>query len=128
MLSWPNAVALTNNPAADRSLQTNFESCPATTLKPGRYGGQTTSATSLCGPESVAVDGNGNLYVADSYNHRVLLYQPPFSNGKAASRVLGQNDFSGKYANAAGVAARSSLYYPRGLAIAPNGTLYVADE
>jgi sugar lactone lactonase YvrE len=129
VLSWPNAVALTNNQAADLVIgQSNLTTLGNDPEAGSCYGGQTTSATSLCGPESVAVDVNGNLYVADSYNHRVLLYQPPFSNGKAASRVLGQNDFSGKYANAAGVAARSSLYYPRGLAIAPNGTLYVADE
>jgi len=35
------------------------------------------SASSLCGPEGVAVDGAGNLYVADSDNHRVLRFDSP---------------------------------------------------
>jgi hypothetical protein len=32
------------------------------------------SATSLYGPEAVAVDASGDLYVTDSYNNRVLYY------------------------------------------------------
>ena len=35
------------------------------------------SESSLCGPEGVAADGAGNLYVADSYNHRVLRFDSP---------------------------------------------------
>ena len=33
-------------------------------------GGAATSA-SLCGPEGVAVDSTGNLYIADRWNHRI---------------------------------------------------------
>jgi hypothetical protein len=35
------------------------------------------SAGSLCAPYGVSVDGDGNLYVADNQNHRVLEYDCP---------------------------------------------------
>ncbi len=38
-------------------------------------------ADSLCGPARMAVDQNGNLYVADAGNNRVLVYNTPFNAG-----------------------------------------------
>ena len=35
-------------------------------------------ADSLCAPARMAVDQKGNLYVADSANNRVLVYNTPF--------------------------------------------------
>jgi len=55
---------------------------------------QPLSATSLCGAEGLAWDSSGNLWVADAICNRVLEYAPPFSNGMAASLVLGQPDFT----------------------------------
>ncbi len=37
-------------------------------------------ADSLCGPARMAVDAQGNLYVADSGNNRVLEYNTPFNS------------------------------------------------
>ena len=37
-----------------------------------------TGADSLCGPEGIAVDGAGNLYVADTIDSRVLEFARPF--------------------------------------------------
>src|SRR5271156_3942859 len=48
-------------------------------------GGQADAAT-LCGPLGVAVDGAGNLYVADTQNNRVLEYNPPFNSGVTAGQ------------------------------------------
>ena len=66
------------------------------------------SAATLCGlPEdtlsvlehksfvSMVVDQQGNLYVPDSFNHRVLKYVRPFSTDTIADEVWGQTDFSG---------------------------------
>ena len=39
----------------------------------------TTGAGSICNPAGVAVDGAGNLYVADTVNNRVLEYSNPFA-------------------------------------------------
>ncbi len=44
---------------------------------------------SLCGPSRMAVDQKGNLYVADSGNNRVLVYNTPFN---AASGEPGAGD------------------------------------
>jgi sugar lactone lactonase YvrE len=40
-------------------------------------------------PASVRLDNSGTLYVADSLNNRVLVFEPPFSNGMSASSLLG---------------------------------------
>lgn len=46
-------------------------------------------------------DTQGNLYVTDSYNHRVLKYNSPFAQSGtiAANDVWGQNDFTGNSCN-----------------------------
>jgi regulation of enolase protein 1 (concanavalin A-like superfamily)/sugar lactone lactonase YvrE len=61
-------------------------------------------------PGSVRVDARGVVYVADSYNDRLLAYAPPLSSGMPASYTLGQN-----------------LYRPMGLEIGPDGDLWVND-
>jgi len=55
-----------------------------------------TSQNGLDGPASVAFDKQGNMWVSDTHNCRVLEFRPPFSNGLNASIVLGQGDFSTK--------------------------------
>ena len=55
---------------------------------------------------TMAVDGDGNLYVPDSFNHRVLKYDNPFESDSIADEVWGQNDFSGLVCN------RGALEYP----------------
>ncbi len=52
------------------------------------------SPTSLRSPNGVATDGT-RLFIADTLNNRVLIYnQIPTKNGAAASVVLGQPDFA----------------------------------
>jgi sugar lactone lactonase YvrE len=91
------------------------------------------SAVILCGPESVAVDSAGNLYVADTYNHRVMVFLNPDSDADptTADVVLGQPDMTGFNINydsnpADGIV--EGFYFPRGLALDPNDNLYVVDE
>ncbi len=48
---------------------------------------------------SMVVDGDGNLYVPDSNNHRVLKYDNPFENDSVADQVWGQVDFTGMVCN-----------------------------
>jgi NHL repeat-containing protein len=55
--------------------------------------GCSTTAEGVCSPAGTAFDGKGRLFVADSGSNRVLVYNPPFTNGMAASRVMGQPDF-----------------------------------
>jgi hypothetical protein len=56
--------------------------------------------SSLYDPQNIAFDLLGNLWVADSYNNRVLMYKADrihpnrFHNGQPANVVIGQPDFS----------------------------------
>src|SRR5690606_36022197 len=70
------------------------------------------TAASLNFPIGVAVDDSGNLYVADSDNHRILIFSETPGANPQASIVLGQGgDFTTGSENKGGVSA-SSLSYP----------------
>ncbi len=90
-------------------------------------GGLGVTATTLCDSSGLAVDGSGNLYVADTANERVLEYSTPLTN-TTANQVFGQGgSFTSSASNYDGVTA-NSLYYPFGVAVDGSGHLYVADD
>ncbi len=92
------------------------------------------TASSLNNPSGLALDFWGNLYVADTGNNRVLVYEPTFdqddfptfTNGMAAAVVIGQSNFTSKTAPNPPTAA--SLDQPMGLAIDYYDNLVVADS
>ena len=59
-----------------------------TTGEPG------TAANSLRGPREVAFDNSGDLWVADTLNNRILEFEPNFTSGMSATRVVGQSSFT----------------------------------
>ena len=69
----------------------------------------------------LAFDGAGGLYVADSGNHRVRYIAP---DGRIAT-VAG--DGQPGYAGDDGPAQNARLNYPTGVALGPDGALYIAD-
>ena len=86
-----------------------------------------TSQFGLCGPQGVALDAMGNLYVADNKNNRVLEYNFPSVN-TIATRVFGQGGiFTTTTANKGGVSA-NSLSGPAGIAFDSASNLWVADS
>ena len=88
------------------------------------------AANTLNYPRGLAVDAAGRLWVADTFNHRVLRFDSAASkaNGAAADGVLGQPDFTSTCANRGGAAAaQDSLNTPRGVAVDTAGRLWVAD-
>ena len=90
--------------------------------------GGTVAAGTLCTPMAATFDGQGNLYVADSGNNRVLEYSTPFGASAAASRVLGQSgNFTTADCNLGGVSGHS-LCAPSGVAFDLGGHLYIADS
>jgi sugar lactone lactonase YvrE len=74
------------------------------------------SANKLLRPTGVTIDAIGNIYVADSENHRIQKWAPGASSG---TTVAGGNGF--------GFAA-NQLNYPDGVAIDATGNIYVADR
>ena len=83
-----------------------------------------TTANGLCLPTSVAFDKHGNAWVADQGNCRVLEFTPPFSNGMAASLVLGQPDLSTGCSTTGG---QNGMHSPEFLTFDKSGNLWVSD-
>jgi uncharacterized protein (TIGR03437 family) len=85
---------------------------------------------SMNGPRAVAMDGSGNLWVADSGNHRVLRFPAAVLNSPApgADLVLGQRDFLSNSANRSGEGVSGSGFdTPAGVALDSRGNLFVSD-
>ncbi|HVY93051.1 MAG TPA: hypothetical protein VHA14_09895, partial [Bryobacteraceae bacterium] len=64
--------------------------------------------TGLNNPTGVAVDANGNLYVADTGNNRILRYPQPFNPANVnefPSLVIGQKSLATSTANLNGLSA-----------------------
>ncbi|CAK0864411.1 unnamed protein product [Prorocentrum cordatum] len=85
----------------------------------GYADGQGAAASFWC-PMGVAVDGAGNVFVADSYNHRIR----KISAGGAVSTLAGSGDMG--YADGQGAAA--SFWCPMGVAVDGAGNVFVADS
>jgi sugar lactone lactonase YvrE len=84
------------------------------------------SASSLSAPTDMILDLDGNLYVVDALNNRVLVYFDPLNSDTIADIVFGQPNFISNTANNGGV-SDSSLWLPQGLTLDTAGNLYVAD-
>ena len=92
------------------------------------------TAHDLCDPKAVAVDGSGNLYVADTGNQRVLEYNTPFSSTPTANKVFGQggsfssNACNGDTIDIGPISSADDLCDPSGVAVDASSHLYVADS
>jgi sugar lactone lactonase YvrE len=78
-------------------------------------GNPSSAATDEFGPSAIAFDSDGNLFVADADNNRVLEYQPPFSTGMAASVAIGQPSLTSNSA----ATTETGLSNPLGVTIQP---------
>jgi len=87
------------------------------------YSGDGATATSaqLNGPQSVAVDAAGNLYIADTENNRVRQVRPD-----STISTIGGNGLAG-YAADGVPATATQVGNPTGVAVDGFGNLYVAD-
>ena len=82
------------------------------------------SAVNMSSPAGTAFDAQGDLWVADWGNNRVLEFDPPFHTGMAASLVLGQSTFT----TSSSATTASNLDLPVGPTFDAQGNLWVADE
>jgi sugar lactone lactonase YvrE len=84
--------------------------------------GSTATGAQLSAPTGVVVDGNRNIYIADSNNHRVRKVTPNGVITTVAGTGTAGNGGDGGQATAA------QLNYPYGVAVDGSGNLYIADS
>ncbi|HKE22335.1 MAG TPA: hypothetical protein VKB88_08090 [Bryobacteraceae bacterium] len=96
-------------------------------------GGPATGAQ-LSNPQGVAVDNAGNIFIADSQDHRIRKATP----GGTITTVAGNSPpiagnpggplyFHGGFSGDGGPAVDAQLYYPTDVAVDYSGNLYLAD-
>ncbi|MBN2165048.1 MAG: T9SS type A sorting domain-containing protein [Marinilabiliaceae bacterium] len=114
VLIW-NTIPTTNGAPADVVIgQTNFtDTLPGCTENKMKF------------PWGIFVNNDGKLFINDSYNHRVLIYNTiPTTNGAPADVVIGKPDFStSSFGNAANQMGLS--YYST---VSPDGKLLISDR
>jgi DNA-binding beta-propeller fold protein YncE len=99
--------------------------CITGSARSHRYGGDNGPAVSasLNFPTAVAIDRLGNIYIADTMNHRVRMVDA--TTGAISTLAgTGQARFSGD----GGPADQASLNEPSALVIDDEGRLYIADQ
>ncbi len=130
VLGWKSLAAFASGGPADLVIgQADFNASRC------NRGAASADATTLCGPAGVAVDGAHRVYIGDTQNNRILVFDDPFaalvSNGQSSNfeavLVFGQGgDFTVQTANAGGRSA-DSLNGPEGVAVDADGNLFAAD-
>ncbi len=74
-------------------------------------------------PDAIAVGPDGSLYIAEQIAMRVRRVSPDGIISTVAGSGTGSSGFGGD----GGPATQARLSYPKGLAVGPDGSLYIAD-
>jgi uncharacterized protein (TIGR03437 family) len=93
VLAWRNTAGFTNGAPADvvvgqRDMLSTSAGGPGTPMTRG-----------LSAPTGIALDAQGNLYVVDAGNNRILRFPAPLSGNPGDPDVIGQPDFNGNKPN-----------------------------
>ena len=100
--------------------------CPASAgISASSLGNSTSVADQVLG---MTFASSGALWVADSGSNRVLVYQPPFSNGMAATLAIGQANLTSGLPNQGLASATSaSLFDPGFFVFDSSGNIWIPD-
>jgi uncharacterized protein (TIGR03437 family) len=133
VLGYRNATGFQNGAKADLVIG---QPDALTTVPQGPS--STLAASGLTNPVGLAVDKQGNLYVVDAGNNRILRFAKPFSQPTSdlvtPDMVIGQPNFRSNTANNGGVSAStiftstSSQLLRAGLTFDTQGNLWFADS
>lgn len=124
----PDGTVTTLNAASDRLVEVS----PGDVIEAGGYRDGSLQQALFNEPSGLALDAEGNLYVADSGNH--LIRYVNLAN-KTVSTIAGQRDVA--YAEQAlyaaggyrdGAVQEARFHFPKGIAITDEGGLIVADS
>jgi uncharacterized protein (TIGR03437 family) len=132
VLAWKNAAAFSNGQQADLVIGQGTSGSGAeffSTLPKGP--GISPFSTGLTAPLALAVDKNGDLYIADTGNNRILRFRKPFANAGNLfpDLYIGQPNLSSRNANfATGIPDARGLYFPASLAFDSSNNLWVVDQ
>jgi len=84
------------------------------------------AAAQLNSPGDIAVAADGSIYIADTNNHRIRRIDP---NGIISTIAgTGTGSDGGGFSGDGDMAVKAQLTYPNGVAIGPDGSLYLADS
>jgi len=95
-------------------------------LSPAGDGGPAVAAL-LCVPTDIAFDAAGNMYIADSRNHRVRKVDAATQTIRTVAGFGFTGETGGGYRGDGGQAILAYLLYPEGLELDSAGNLYIAD-
>jgi sugar lactone lactonase YvrE len=126
-------VPKTNGTYFGQSMTANYIYTIAGTGAAG-YSGDDALATSknLYWPGAINLDSNGNLYIADTYDHRIRFV--PKTNGSYFGQSMTANfiytiggDGTAAFGGDGGAATSAQLNHPKGVAVDTVGNVYVGD-
>ena len=89
--------------------------------------GAAATAAQLNRPQGLALDGSGNLYIADTLNHRIRKVDAAGVISTVAGDGSPGISGSGGYGGDGGAAVAAQLSWPSGVALDGSGNLYIAD-
>lgn len=79
-------------------------------------------------PGDVALDGKGNLYIADERRHLILRLGADGLLQTIAGTGTSGGGFNGVFGGDGGVPLNASFSRPRGVVVAPDGTIIISDN